>query len=263
MNGRQKGIGKIAIIAIGVVLYALATAGFYFYLKKPASNKAAKKSMTSLDSLVMQYSLNIDSLRNDTTFMKAITKDIQEYDIYEKTESYNDSYIKKMLKDSSLLVTDSIKEIIALKEIKEERLLDYIKVNKPRYELMKKNKDLQSKISKLEKELSGVEAKSSEINVDNEKKKTEIQKLTQEKNKIKEKAKLLKSKEFDNLVKKFNAMKSERLAGILLGMPDDEVAEILLKMKNRNAAKVMAKLPSAKAATLSRIIIKKREIKEK
>ena len=255
----KKGINKILLAVMALAVYALASFLFYIFLESE-EKKEPKKAVSLIDSLAIKYELNLDSLREDKEFISELMKKVPEDEIYDRMLSYTDEYVIQQLENDTLTsANDSLRTIIAKKELKEEYLLEFIQNNKEKYQLMLEKKKLYQEVGALEEQLDTIARKSERVISDNITNKKELEVLSEENKKLKQEPdKKQNTENIKKLVKKYESMKPLKAAKILYRMPDNEVVKILRGMKNRQAAKILTALPAQKASKLSLLLMKEK-----
>jgi len=253
----KKGINKIIMAVMAVAVYALASFLFFMFLKNE-DKEPVKESINLIDSLAIQYDLNLDSLRNDSTFINELMKKIPDDEIYDRMLSYTDEFVtEKTNNDTLTYASDSLRTIVAEEELQEEYLLEFIENNRDKFQLMMEKKELKREVGALEDQIDTIARKSETIISENISSKKEIEELSKKTEEQKEgSAKVNNSENIKKLIKKYENMKPLKAAKILYGMPDKEVVMILKQMKSRQAAKILTALPPQKASRLSLLMMK-------
>ncbi len=253
----RKGINNIVLIIISLIASTAISTGIFIYIKDPPLPLPFEMSSEDiLDSLARRYSLDLDSLRTDMTFISNLQLDIFEDDVYEKILEYDDEYIRKELGNDTILVSDSLKSIIAMKELTEEKLLDFVEGNRDIYEMEFEIEKLKSEKQQLKGQIDTLSVKEDDIVEDSGDKDDKINKLEKENKELLDISNELKGKNFKALVKKFESMKPARASQIIQNMPDNEVVRMLKLMKNKQAAKILTSLPPNRSAIISLLIMK-------
>ena len=168
---------------------------------------------------------------------------------------YDDEYVRKELGNDTILVSDSLKSIVAMKELTEEKLLEFIEDNREIYEMEFEIEKLKNEKKKLKNLVDTLSVKGDDIVEDSSEKDDKITKLEKENKDLIKKTTELSGKNFKALVKKFETMKPARASQILQNMPDDEVVRMLKLMKNKQAAKILTALPPNRSARISSVIM--------
>ncbi len=257
----KKGLGIPAIIVIGLLVYGSLAYVFYLMYKQDAEEviiTEEAKQINMLDSLAKKFKLNIDSLRNDSLFMASIENQIMDTEVFDKYIMYSDNYVENEikrkhpeLKDSALVVSDSLRRVVAIAELKEEKLLEFVENNQEKYELYFEKEHLEDELKNLETKIDTIKTKSNEIINDNQSKTREIAELKAANKHLQVEASKLSNKDLKLLVKKYEAMKATNAAQVMLNLPEDDIVLILKKMNNRKAGKILSALPPSKAASVS------------
>jgi len=268
----RKAVNIWATLIVFALLYAGATFVFYKYFGTKAHESEVLEPLNMLDSLGFKYDLNIDSLRKDSTFTKMLTVDLTEDDIYTKMLSYTDEEVIARFKDTTqqaltdtlqFFPTDSMRKIMAEKDIMEEKLTEYITNNTERFNLLKEKKGLVKEVSTLQKQIDTISTKTETVISKYKSTADSLSAVAKENSLLKEQANELKGQNFAELVRKYEAMKPLQAAKILEDMPDLEVVKLLKKMNNRQAGKILTALPPEKAASLSLLIMQDKSDLEK
>ena len=255
-NINNKGLSNVVLIVITLLASTALSTGIFFFLKDPPPPLPIE--MTSeevLDSLARRYSLNLDSLRIDSLFVSNIQSNIYEDDIYEKILEYDDDYIRNEIGNDTILVSDSLKSIIALKELTEEKLLEFVEDNREIYEMEFEIEKLKNEKSDLKGQIDTLSIKEDDIVEDSGDNENKIIKLEKENKELLDKSKELDGKNLKALVKKFETMKPARASQIIQNLPDDEVVKMIKLMKNKQAAKILTALPPTRSANISLMIM--------
>lgn len=260
----RKGINIWVTLVIFAILYAAVTFGFIKYFKNQAVKSTIEAPLSMLDSVAFKFGLNIDSLRHDSTFTKMLTKDLTEDDIYTKALSYSDDDVIKRFADTTkagmndsipFFPTDSMRNIMAINDITEERLAEYVANNQERFNLLNEKKGLVKEVSTLKKQIDTISTKTESIISDYKTKADSLNIVMKEIAEIKKQGREFNEQEIAKLVKDIEAMKPVPAAKMLEELPDVFVVKLLKKLKNRQAGKILTALSPAKSASLSLLIM--------
>ena len=268
----RKGINILALIFAFALSFAVTAYLLYEYVQGQQEESILSKPLSLLDSVAFKYALNLDSLRADSSFIRMLTKDLTEDDIYTQMLAYSDDEVAARFTDSTkktptdslsaladtvqFMPTDSLRKIMALKDLSEQKLTDYVTNNQERFNLLKEKKGLVGEVSKLQKQIDTISTKTEKVIGEYKNKKDSLDMVARENARLIEEANQTKGQNFVELVRKYEAMKPVKAAEILVDMPDEEVVKLLKKMNNRQAGKILTALPPAKAANLSLLIMK-------
>ncbi len=256
ININRKGISNMILVIIGLLAStAISTVVFIFLKDPPPPLPIEMSSEEVLDSLARRYSLNLDSLRVDSLFISNIQSDIYEDDIYEKMLEYDDDFVRNEIGNDTILVSDSLKSILAMKELTEEKLLEFVEGNREIYEMEFEIEKLKNEKNQLKGQIDTLSVKEDIIVDDSGEKDDKINELEKTNKDLLDKSNELKGKNLKALVKKFETMKPVKASQIIQNMPDDEVVKMLKLMKNKQAAKILTALPPSRSAKISLIIM--------
>lgn len=253
----KKGIGTAGLVGIGIVVYILATIAFYFLMEKPAP-PTPPTAEEILDSLSLEYMLDIDRMKNDDDFIAALRSKVSDTDITDKTYELNADSVQQELGLHDTVFNDSIFRKYAEDVLVDEKFIEYIEKNREKLELLRDKKILSSEIEKLESKIDTLEDKTQLAISENLSKSDSIALLKSEKENLEKKTEEMSLAEVVATARKFDQMKAPEAARIMNKLSDTDAVNILKRMKTRQAARLMTALPSSRSARLTKKMMEKK-----